>query len=193
MTPYEQIHDWHVSLAVPPLAREVLKADFERWLTGEVPYSMMIGHLNSLPLETRLSTDTGLLHQTWEEHVEKVRETVLTSPALDKALAEHCLYGSTTEIPPNPFVTLASYLRGQPLDVYDRVVIEAKSRKYRSHFDGTTIEGAGFFWGIDPRAYWLDSNKNRFFAGGNNPCVQVTFRIDLETRMSYINARNREP
>ena len=191
MTQYEQIHDWHVSLAIPSSAREVLKTDFERWLTGEVPYSVMLEHLNSLPLETRLSTDVAMLHQLWEEDVEKVRETIVTSPALDKALAEHCLYGSTVEIPPNPFVTLASYLRRQPLDVYDRVVIEARSGKYE--LDGTTIEGAGFFWGIDPRAYWLDPNKNRFFAGGNNPCVQVTFRINLETRISYIDARNREP
>ncbi|MBI5003392.1 hypothetical protein HZC31_08475 [Candidatus Woesearchaeota archaeon] len=193
MTLYEQIHDWHVSLAIPSQAREVLKADFERWLLGEVPYSMMLGHLNSLPLETRLSTDTSLLHQTWEDHVERVKDETLRNPMADKALAEHCLYGSTTEIPPNPFVTLASYLRRHPSDVYDRVVVEATGRKYRSRLDGTTIEGAGFFWGIDPRTYWLDPDKNRFFAGGNNPCVQVTFRINLETRISYIDARNREP
>jgi len=193
MTLHEQIQDWRVSLAIPSLAREVLKADFERWLTGEVPYSMMIGYLNSLPLETRLSTDIALLHRTWEEHVERVKDETLRNHMADKAFAEHCLYGSTTEIPPNPFVTLASYLRRQPCDVYDRVVIEARSRKYKSHFDGTTIEGAGFFWGIDPRTYWLDPNKNRFFASGNNPCIQVTFRINLETRIFYIDARNREP
>ncbi len=185
---YETIQDWHVSLAIPSLAREVLKADFERWLKGEVPYSIMIGHLNGLPQETRLSTDTALLQQTWEENVEIVRRDImLRTPMADKTLAEHCLYGSTVEIPPNPFITLASYLRGQPLDVYDRVVTEARTRKYR--LNGTTIEGAGFFWGIDPRTYWLDPDKNRFFSGGNNPCVQVTFRIDLETRLSYIESR----
>ncbi len=186
-TQYEAIHDWRVSLAIPPLAREVLKADFERWLTGEVPYSMMIEYLNSLPLETRLSTDTALLHQTWEEHVERVKDATLHNPMADKALAEHCLYGSTTEIPPNPFVTLASYLRRQPLDVYDRVLTEA--RRWKHNLNGTTVEGASFFWGIDPRAYWLDPNKNRFFAGGNNPCVQVMFKIDLETRISYIEPK----
>ena len=162
----------------------MLKADFERWLTGEVPDRVMIGYLNSLPLETRLSTDTVLLHQTGEEHVERVKDETLRNHMADKAFAEHCLYGSTTEIPPNPFVTIASYLRAEPLDVYDRVLTEARSGKYE--LDGTTIEGAGFFWGIDPRTYWLDPDKNRFFAAGNNPCVQVKFKINLETRVSYI-------
>lgn len=185
---YETIHDWQVSLAIPDKARAVLKADFERWIAGEVPYHMIIGKLNSTPVEIRLGNDIALLQRLWEESIEKIRESALANPMTDKALAEHCLYGSTVEIPPSPFITLASYLRGQPVDVYDRVVAEAKHRKYKKRIHESVIQGSGFFWGIDVQAYWTDPDKNRYFADINNhPIINVALEIDLDTRVARMS------
>ncbi|MFA6887971.1 MAG: hypothetical protein WC254_00565 [Candidatus Woesearchaeota archaeon] len=193
---YEHIYDWQVSLAIPCSARNVLKADFERWINGEVPHSVMIGHLHGIKIqghETRMSTDITLLQQVWDEKVKEIKKIMLTVPELDKAFAEYCLIGSTIEVPPNPFITFASYLRKQPHDVYERVVREARNQKdwlnTIGKVEGAIMNGYGYFWGIDPYIYWIDPDKNRYFADGKNPTIAVKYKINLETRISYIDRR----
>ncbi|MBI5072398.1 hypothetical protein HZA99_01120 [Candidatus Woesearchaeota archaeon] len=102
-------------------AREILKAEFERWLHAEVPRSMILDFANHRPVNERLSTDVTVLQRTWNEDEQKARVSALATTALTDCLAEHCLYGSTTEITPNPFAPPLSYLEGQAVDVYDRV------------------------------------------------------------------------
>ncbi len=140
---YQSIYDWKVHTSIPEDARAVLKADFERWLCSEIPYSMILNVANSRPTNEKLTTDVADLQRMWEEDEQKVRASTLKSTALADCLAEHCLYGSTIEIPPSPFILPVSYLQGQPVDVYDRVLEKASSKAYRQR--GLKIKGYVFF------------------------------------------------
>ena len=189
---YEKLYDWHVSVTITETARAILKADFDRWLKGDVPYDMIIGVANRGPTELRLGTDIALLQAAWDEDAATLKRRAQAGEGLVDCLAEQCLKGSTCEIPPSPFVTLLSYLEGNPVDVYERVKDKVDAGQYSPKqrvFRKSIIKGSGFFWAVDPLTYWLDADKNKYWSSGNRPIIDVEFHINMRTRVSKIELK----
>lgn len=199
---YEQIGNWYVNLSIPQNVRDLFKKNINSQLKGSIPDdndTVFYANLTKNCLEFRLldeikQTITEESSGEFEELLKKYNtgknpESIVQLAGLwligamkksesGISYVEHQLAGSTSGLPPDPFVDATSYFKDRLVDRYDNTK------------DSGIIRISDNLYTCSPLSLFIEqaaSGKNRSDAGITYP---VIITIDCKTREARIDPAN---
>ncbi len=137
---YEKIGSWYVSTRIPERFRSEFRDDINSLLTGNLSENIV----NSQFILRYLAEEIGKKADelTLEEKIKLLKDDALKNKnSRSMTYVEHKIVGgSTSYMPPDPFVDLRSYIIGKPLDCHDKLR-EWIEKKGKYQLAGKIIQG----------------------------------------------------